>query len=1224
MSKTYIMNGLMEKMTSPDQDFRFMALNDLMAQVKAEPISLTGDETVERRVLQHVLKLVQDKISEVKNQAVKCLGQLIKIVREPQMDYVVDSLIDFSGSQEEELRDIAGLALKTVTSEIPQDGNLAAKACAKLTPKLLVQLQNPSTPPETLLETLSILSILITRFPVHLVAMTLQPQPIQVMIPLLQHSRPAVRKRAIVTLAQFLPSTSPTVTTDLLKNVIIASFGPSAPVASQRTTVQLIAAIARFSPQIVAPSLVELVPGILKGASQDDDELRESSLQALEALVLRCPAEITPFLSHIISVGVTLIKHDPNYAGDDDDDDAEMGEGDEDDEAELDDEYSDDEDTSYKIRRSATKLLASVVGTRPELLGTLYKSVSPVLISRFGDREESVRLEIWATYVLLLTQTGVYGGQAKENEGSPIGGKRKREEEGEMDVEDTPYTLLRSQVSLLAKALLKQLQSSKTPPATLQAGFNLLLVLLTVLPGCLTNQATSIMATAQSVLSQTPTTATSVLHVTVLSFLALFFATHSATTFNTSLPSITPPLLKAVREKHPRVAADAFRAFSALLTALKPVKAAEWVESIYKEAIHRLKTNDTDAEVRECAGELIGDLWVSAPDVVKGKDGQEWQALLKPGGRTEGPVKVVQRVATEADVDDQWINGCIEWVSNVLKKSGRSGKVDAFVTLNTLIGKYQAGVPEDLAPHLIPQLGLYLTTSDIALLSQALITLTILLQYSPASSFPEVESAVLQDIYPLAHSPLVSGACLDALLGFFGALVEADRQIASHVVPNLVTSLNKANKGETVPANIAKIVSRVVRSQKAIAAGMIAEFSKALKPGSKAKESQVVLSLLILGELGRFIDMTLQSDIFNISISMFTAESEETRTAAAFAAGNMAIGNIQHFLPAIINLVQSNNEKRLLALHALKEVVSNCSIGQLESVADALWVPLFERSENSEEATRNVAAACLGKLTTTNPSKYLPQLQARLRDPTSSVRATVISAIRYTFADTARSYDELLAPLIVEFLSLVVDEDLTVRRLSLSTLNAAARNKPHLIREHLGALLPHLYAETVINQSLIRTVQMGPWQHKVDDGLEARKTAYETMYTLLDTCLNKLDLHEFLGRVLAGLTDESDEIKVLCHMMLFRLSQVAPTALAQRLDEVTPELEKTMKGAAVTKDTVKQDLERTAELQRSALRAIAALSKINSPGTSPRFEAYVETIRKSSWGQELNDLVGKA
>ena len=42
-----------------------------------------------------------------------------------------------------------------------------------------------------------------------------------------------------------------------------------------------------------------------------------------------------------------------------------------------------------------------------------------------------------------------------------------------------------------------------------------------------------------------------------------------------------------------------------------------------------------------------------------------------------------------------------------------------------------------------------------------------------------------------------------------------------------------------------------------------------------------------------------------------------------------------------------------------------------------LWVPLFENSENSEETTRNVAAACLGKLATTHPSKYLPQLHVR-------------------------------------------------------------------------------------------------------------------------------------------------------------------------------------------------------------------------------------------------------
>jgi cullin-associated NEDD8-dissociated protein 1 len=116
-------------------------------------------------------------------------------------------------------------------------------------------------------------------------------------------------------------------------------------------------------------------------------------------------------------------------------------------------------------------------------------------------------------------------------------------------------------------------------------------------------------------------------------------------------------------------------------------------------------------------------------------------------------------------------------------------------------------------------------------------------------------------------------------------------------------------------------------------------------------------------------------------------------------------------------------------------------------------------------------------------------------------------------------------------------------------------------------------------------------------------------------------LHEFLSVVLRGLTDDADEIKVLCHMMLFRLSQVAPTTVSQRLDEASPELEETMKGPKVTKDTVKQDLERAMELQRSALRSIAALSKIANVGVSPRFCAFVESVEKGPFAAEYRDML---
>lgn len=51
---------------------------------------------------------------------------------------------------------------------------------------------------------------------------------------------------------------------------------------------------------------------------------------------------------------------------------------------------------------------------------------------------------------------------------------------------------------------------------------------------------------------------------------------------------------------------------------------------------------------------------------------------------------------------------------------------------------------------------------------------------------------------------------------------------------------------------------------------------------------------------------------------------------------------------------------------------------------------------------------------------------------------------------------------------------------------------------------------------------MGPFKHTVDDGLDLRKAAFECMYTLLDGCLEALDILQFLDHVEEGLKDHYD------------------------------------------------------------------------------------------------------
>ena len=82
--------------------------------------------------------------------------------------------------------------------------------------------------------------------------------------------------------------------------------------------------------------------------------------------------------------------------------------------------------------------------------------------------------------------------------------------------------------------------------------------------------------------------------------------------------------------------------------------------------------------------------------------------------------------------------------------------------------------------------------------------------------------------------------------------------------------------------------------------------------------------------------MSPQHDIFNCAIDYFSSEQEDIRAAASFAAGeshhfrrsmlncqgNIAIGNLPQFLPAIVKIVEQDPKKRLLSLHSLKEVNS--------------------------------------------------------------------------------------------------------------------------------------------------------------------------------------------------------------------------------------------------------------------------------------------------------------
>lgn len=95
---------------------------------------------------------------------------------------------------------------------------------------------------------------------------------------------------------------------------------------------------------------------------------------------------------------------DPNYEYIDDTDvqidDAEEGWGDDD--IDTGAAGQDDDDSSWKIRRAAVKLIDSIIVSRPDMLRRVYQTYTKLLADRFKERDENVKCAILETFRTLL------------------------------------------------------------------------------------------------------------------------------------------------------------------------------------------------------------------------------------------------------------------------------------------------------------------------------------------------------------------------------------------------------------------------------------------------------------------------------------------------------------------------------------------------------------------------------------------------------------------------------------------------------------------------------------------------------------------------------------------------------------------------------------------------------------------------------------------------------
>lgn len=1167
-----------------------------------------ADQDIEPKLTTTVLQQLEDASGDVSGLAVKCLAPLVKKVGEDRVVEMTNILCDKLLNGKDQHRDTASIALKTIIVEVTTT-SLAEKILVSLAPQL-IKGATAGKSAEVKCECLDILGDVLHRFG-NLITKD-HDSMLTALLSQLSSNQASVRKKSISCIASLAACLSDDLLAKATFEVVQLLKNRSAKSEIARTNIQMIGALSRSVGYRFGPHLAEAVPLLINyctSASENDEELREYSLQALESFMLRCPRDISPYCEGILNLALEYISYDPNFTDsmeEDTDDEAQ----DEEDDDESANEYTDDEDASWKVRRASAKCLSAIIVSRPEMLSKMYLEACPKLIERFREREENVKMDIFNTFIELLRQTG-----------------NMTKGQGDID-ESSPRWLLKQEVPKVVKSINRQLREKSIK--TKVGAFSVLKELVVVLPDCLADHIGSLVPGIEKALNDK--SSTSNLKIEALVFTRLVMASHSPAVFHPYIQALSGPILSAIGDRYYKVTAEALRVCGELVRVLRPNFEARtldyrpYIGPIYKAILARLANQDQDQEVKECAISCMSLVVFTFGDGLQRELPACLPILVDRMGNEITRLTAVKAFAVIAKSPLRIDLSCvldhvISELTAFLRKANRALRQATLGTLNSLVVAYGGQIGSSYET-IIAELSTLISDMDLHMTALALeLCCTIMVD---RKSIQNVGLAVRYKVLPqaliLIRSALLQGQALQALQRFFASLVQSANTSFDTLLDSLISTAKPSQSGGLAKQALSSIAQCV--AVLCLAAGdqkcasTIEMLKGILKDDSTTNSAKQHMALLCLGEIGRRKDLSNHAQIENIVIESFQSPFEEIKSAASYALGNIAVGNLSKYLPFILNQIDNQQKKQYLLLHSLKEVIARQSVdhtGQSElqdSNIEKILALLFNHCESEEEGVRNVVAECLGKIALIEPRKLIPALKERTSSPAANTRATVAIAIKYSIVERPGKIDEIMYSEISTFLMLIKDSDRHVRRAAVLALSTAAHNKPNLIKGLLPELLPLLYDQTVVKQELIRTVDLGPFKHVVDDGLELRKAAFECVDTLLDSCLDQVNPSSFIVPfLLSGLGDHYD-VKMPCHLILSKLADKCPSAVLAVLDSLVDPIEKTINHKPKG-DAVKQEVDRNEDMIRSALRAIAALSRISGNDYSMRFKNLMNKIMAS-------------
>lgn len=1196
---------IMTKDTDPD--LRFMALNDLEKEIANTSVSVSRNQLLTYSEI--LLRCLDDEFSEVRTQSLKCFESVSFRLRQD----VLPLIRELSKKKPKKISitsTIYTMALHNILKNLPPIEEVYTSVIDILLPELLADKRLFFTE----IDYIEILNDLATY-----IGNYMTKEQISYALVFLNdaafNADTIIAKKSILACNALIKNIDEdSAISAFIDNLIEFYKNAKDPLEGKMTFLSIFASAISGNPELMSNHISQIWEFLvqclrvneIQKVDEDYDTQQKLDMLRLEALTVLVKvftfcrgSGVEAFVVDALSICQVFIAYNPYNTGEaDSDDDESLNDGYDDASDGSDDDYSDyeqdeddddNDDFSWKLRSESLSLLTSIIQHFPIKLPLVFKYNFSSLLNRLiQEKNKSVLITLMESLAYIFesaSSDGVYYGLLSSKAMAETTSGR-RQSDVSMQTDDDPYTILMSQSKQICDTIVEFIEKSQNVVIErVDLMLKLLANLANALGGFEPKYIQSYVVSLNKVWNSPVGTPEA------FAFFSALLENDSLENFGNGLPYLIGYLKFCLsNDTNHRLVIDALTLVNEIFDkymsgeSTKVEVIEDLVNSFTTELLEKITNKNLSTEIRLQSLHAVVSLSCKFSMDLRKK--QEILKMFTETISTEvlayNTLNAIAKVTKAGKIVDAVTSG---WIKSILDYA-----LD-YLNISELNGAALKVIKEFSQAQLLD-----LEDGQRVLLYLNKLHLEKMVNSTNCVGIGIIMAQVLKRVNVTNDLQTIVSLTVDlsAYDNFDDVLPALMNQLLKQTTEENLTQLIQ-QFGKVTDLKISKMLAVLtVASRNDVSIGNILE--------NLNNGKDVYFSLIFLNQVSKSIDLNVGLEPF---LLQFSSQKQNVVNMSVKAVSTIVSKYPQKYLQEFVNYLKQTS---ILTptFKCLSIILNNLRVSREE--AAEIFQIIIEIEKNltakvEENTGYENAASCLGNLVV--EYGMLDIMLSILSESTLSMEnlaITIGNTPKFTFINET-FLEETSLQLLVKYAeqttnNYIFNTSLRFKETGIFNLNLLISKKPNIAISLMNKMMPSIMeSEIKPNKNYVRTQYIGPYKHKIDDGLNYRKQVFESIYYLFKTLEDNKNL-VFLSSIKwalyfnkffdCGIKDDQS-IASVCLLTALKLFERDPYIFGQDIGDVDifeSFLNRCRKALnkKIADNAVKQDIEKQNNLIKMIIR----------------------------------------